>query len=187
MPKDISLLPKELEKKKEQEAQDRLWRRGGLIFLAVSILLAGGVFVYSLTLNSQLSNLEQNLADEESKITSLSEIALSAQDLEKRVESLKKILDEKVYFSNLLKTLSSAVLEGVTISEVTAPSETAVSVSGNSRSYSSLADFLLNLKDGRAEAVSFEAVDLRSVSLDQQTGEANFDLSLGLAQGVLRK
>lgn len=183
MPEDISLLPKEVERKKEQEARDRLLRRGGLVFLAVSLLLAAGVFVYSLTLDSQLSNLEQDIAGERSKIASLSEIELDATDLERRVEALAKILDEKIYFSDLLDTLAKAVPADVAIAEVTVPSEEAVSVSGTSRSYVSLAKFLLNLKD----AGLFETVELRSVSLDQQTGEANFDLNLGTVKEGLRK
>lgn len=183
MPEDISLLPKEVEKRREQEARGRLLRRGGLVFLAVSLLLAVGVFVYSLTLDSQLSNLEQNIASEMSKIASLSEIELGAKDLEVRVVAMAKILNEKIYFSNLLDTLAKAVPADVAIAEVTAPSETAVSVSGASRSYVSLAKFLLNLKG----AGLFRAVELRSVSLDAQTGEANFDLNLSVVKEGLRE
>ena len=187
MPEDISLLPKEVERKKEQEARDRLLRRGGLAFLAVSLLLALGVFVYSLTLNSRLSNLEQDIAGEMSKISSLSEIELDAKDLERRVEGLAKILEEKLYFSDLLSALAEAVPGDVAIAEVTAPSEEAVSISGTSRSYVSLKQFLLNLKETDSASVDFKAVGLRSVSLDQQTGGYNFELTLVVEEGGLRK
>jgi len=183
MPEDISLLPKEIEKKKEQEVRDRLLRRGGLVFLAVSLLLAVGAFVYSLTLNSQLSNLEQNITSEISKISSLSEIELNAKDLELRVGVLTKIIDQKIYFSRLLSTLTKAVPADVTIVELTVPSEEAIAVSGTSRSYVSLARFLLNLK----EAGLFKMVELRSVSLDAQTGEAHFDLNLSVVEEGLRE
>jgi len=187
MPEDISLLPKEVERKKEQEIRDRLLRRGGLVFLAVSLLLAVGVFVYSLALKSQLSNLEQDIADERSKTGSLSEIELDATDLESRVGGLGKVFDEKLYFSDLLDALAKAVPADVAIAEVTAPSEKVISISGTSRSYVSLKNFLLNLKETGSTSVDFEVVELRSVSLDQQTGEYNFDLNLMVAEGGLRK
>ncbi len=194
MPEDISLLPKEVEKKKEQEIRDRRLRRGGLVFLAVTSFIFIGVFAYLLVLKSQLSNLKQDIADEVSKVTSLSEIELSATDLEKRVGALAKIFDEKLYFSDLLDVLIKAVPADVGIMEVTAPSDKVISISGTSRSYASLKQFLLNLKetgatlpDRQAESVGFEAVDLRSVSLDQQTGEYNFDLNLIVAKEGLRK
>lgn len=187
MPEDISLLPKEVKKRKEQEARDRLLRRGSLVFAAVSLLLGAGVFVYSLVLGSQLSNLEQDIASEKSEISSLSEIELKAHDLEGRVEALKKILDEKIYFSDLLDTLAKMVPADVTVVEMTVPSEDTISVSGTSRSYVSLAKFLLNLKGASQPSVGFEVVELRSVSLDQQTGEANFDLNLSVVEGGLRR
>jgi Tfp pilus assembly protein PilN len=183
MPEDISLLPKEVEKKREQEARERFWRRGGLTFLAVAAAFCLGIFIYSLTLNSQLSNLKQDIADEGSKIESLAEVESEARDLEARVEALTGILGEKIYFSHLLDELTRAVPADVAIVEVTAPSETSVSVSGTSRSYVALARFLLNL--GAADL--FETVGLRSVSLNQQTGEANFDLTLGLVKEGLRE
>ena len=187
MPEDISLLPKEVEKKKEQEIRDRRLRRGGLVFLAATSFICIGVFAYLLVLKSQLSNLEQDIAGEVSKVTSLSEIELEAKDLEMRVDALAKILNEKIYFSNLLDTLAKAVPADVAIAEVTAPSETAVSVSGTSRSYVSLAKFLLNLKDTSPPLADFKVVELRSVSLDAQTGEAKFDLNLSVVKEGLRE
>ncbi len=183
MPEDISLLPKEVEKKREQEARSHLLRKASLVFLVASFLLGASSLIYSSVLRSQLSSLEQNILNEKSKISSLSEIELKAQDLEVWVGALKDIFVSKAYFSTLLATLSRAVPVDVSLTEMTAPSEETVSVSGASRSYVSLAKFLLNLK----EAEIFETVELRSVSLDQQTGEANFDLNLKLAKGGLRQ
>jgi len=177
MPEDISLLPKEVERKKEQEARERLWRRCTLVFLGVGLFLTAGVFIYSLTLNSQLSNLEQDITVERAKIASLTEMETEARDLEMRVGALAKIFDQKIYFSKLLQTLTQMVPADVAVVELTVPSEETISVSGTTRSYVSLAKFLLNLKANDL----FSTVDLRSVS------ESNFDLSLGVAEGGLRK
>lgn len=182
MPEDISLLPSDVEKKRANEVRGQLLRKVSLVFLIVSLVLGAGVFVYSLVLGTQLSNLEKNVSSEESKIGSLAEIELQAQDLAVRVKALGDIFGAKVYFSNLLTTLSGAVPADVALTEMTVPSEEAISVSGTSRSYVSLAKFLLNLKESEE---LFEAVELRSVSLDQQTGEANFDLNLKVVKGGL--
>ena len=184
MPEDISLLPKEVEKKREQEVRQRLLRRASLIFLAVSLLLGSGLFIYSLVLRTQLSNLEKEVSSEESKIDSLAEVELKAQDLAVRSTALGDILGGKVYFSTLLARLSQAVPADVALTEMTVPSSETISVSGTSRSYVSLAKFLLNLKDAKE---IFEAVDLRSVSSDQQTGEAKFDLNLKIVKGGLKQ
>ncbi len=186
MPEDISLLPKEVEQKKEQEQRGQQLRKGVLLLLAVSLLFCVGVFSYSLVLKSEDSNLWQSIAGEEAKLDSLLEIEITARDLEKRVLALQSILDDKIRFSGLLTSLSRSVPADVSITEMTVPSEETLSISGTSRSYSSLASFLLNLKDSSPPQVAFEAVELRSVSLDQQTGEARFDLNLKIISGGLR-
>lgn len=183
MPEDISLLPREVEKKREQEVRGQLLRKVSLVFLVASLLLGAGIFVYSVVLQTQSSNLKKNIREEKSKIGSLADIELKVQDLEKRTKVLGEVFASKAYFSGLLTTLSRAVPADVSISEMTVPSEETITVSGTSRSYASLAKFLLNLK----EAEIFTVVELRSVSLDQQTGEANFDVSLQLTEGGLRQ
>jgi Tfp pilus assembly protein PilN len=183
VPEDISLLPKEVERKREQEARSRLLQKVSLGVLGVAVLFTAAVFIYSLVLKSQFSNLQQAVDKQESEISSLSEIELMAHDLDARVKTLQKILADKIYFSTLLTNVSQAVPADVSVVEMTIPSEETASLSGTSRSYSSLAKFLLNLK----ESDLFETVELRSVSLDGQTGEANFDLSLGLAKEGLQK
>jgi len=186
MPEDISLLPKEVTQKKEQEQRGQQLRRGALLLLAVSLFLCVGVFTYSLVLRSEAVSLKQSVVDEEAKLNSLSEMEITARDLEKRAQALKGILDDKIRFSGLLTSLARAVPTDVSITEMTVPSEEALSISGTSRSYSSLASFLLNLKGSSPPQVEFEAVKLRSVSLDQQTGEARFDLNLRIVSGGLR-
>lgn len=186
MPEDISLLPKEVEQKKEQEQRGQQLRKGALLLSAVSLLLCVGVFLYSLVLKSEASNLKQSVAEEEAKLNSLSVMEITVRDLEKRVGALKGVLEGKIRFSNLLTSLASSVPTDVSIVEMTVPSEEVLSVSGTSRSYSSLARFLLNLKEARPPQVEFEAVELQSVSLDQQTGEARFDLNLRIVRGGLR-
>lgn len=183
MPEDISLLPTEVEKKREEEARVVLLRKASLVFLIVSFVFGASVFIYSLVLKSQLSKLEQNSRDESSKISSLTEVETKAQDLAARIGVLKTVFGEKIYFSNLLTTVSQAVPADVGISEMTVPSAEVISVSGTSRSYISLAKFLLNLKDAKI----FAAVELHSVSLDRETGEAKFDVSLKLTPEVLKK
>ncbi len=183
MPEDISLLPKEVEKKREQEARGRLLRRVSFAVLGAALLFATSVFVYSLILKSQSSSLEQAVNQQKSEISSRAKVELTAHDLDARVEALRKVLGSKIYFSTLLTAVSRAVPGGVTVTEMTAPSEETASVSGTSGGYISLAKFLLNLK----EAEAFEAVELRSVSLEAQTGEARFNLNLIVAQGGLQK
>lgn len=187
MSEDISLLPKEVEKKREAEARSRLLRRVSFVFLAFAIFFGLGVFVYSSALKSQLSRLEKAVGGEKSKVSSLSGIELKAQDLDARVRALQDIFANRAYFSNLLATLSRRVPPDVSLREMTVPSEELVSVSGVSRSYASLAAFLLNLKELDDEAKFFDTVELRSVSLDQQTGEVNFDLNLKIAKGALKQ
>ena len=186
MPEDISLLPKEVVQKKEQEQRGQQLRKGALLFVVVYFLLCAGVFVYSFILRSEASSLKQSIVDEEAKLDSLSEMEITARDLEKRVRALGGILDDKLRFSGLLTSLSRSVPTDVSITEMTVRSEETLSISGTSRSYSSLASFLLNLKESRPPQVEFEAVELQSVSLDQQTGEARFDLNLKIVKGGLK-
>ena len=183
MPEDISLLPSDVEKKRAEGARAKLLRKASLAFLIVTVIFAASIFIYSLVLRSQNLSLEQNVRSEQAKISSLSEVEASAEEMSARVSGLKTVLGEKIYFSELLDAVSGAVPADVAIREMTAPNAETVSVSGTARSVVSLKDFLLNLKTKKI----FEMVDLRSVSLDQQSGDNNFDLNLKIAKGGLQK
>lgn len=183
MPEDISLLPREVEEKQKQEARGELLRKVSLAFLSISLLFSLSVFVYFLSLKSQLSGLDKSIVSEKSKIGSLSKIENDSHDLEVRVKALRSVFEERAYFSELLQTLSKAVPADVSVTEMTVPSAEAASISGASRSYFSLASFLLNLK----ETGLFGAVTLRSVSLDDQTGDVSFDLTLEVVEGGLTR
>lgn len=187
MPEDISLLPQEVEKVREQEAREQFLRRASLVFLAVSLLLTSSAFAYSRLLRNNLSDLEKEVAKEESKVSSLSDIAVKAYDLDVRSKALQTVFAETAHFSKLLSEVSAAVPPDVRVEEMTAPSEKSVTVSGSSRSYVSLAKFLLTLKGKDRGDSIFEVVELRSVSLDKQTGEVSFDINLGIAEGGLRQ
>lgn len=187
MPEDISLLPQEVAKVREQEAREQLLRRASLAFLAVSLLVTFSTFAYSYLLQNNLSDLESEMAKETSKINSLADITAKAHDLGVRSEALENVFAETAYFSKLLSGVAAAVPSDVKVLEMTAPSEKSVAVSGSSRSYVSLAKFLLALKGGNAGDSIFGVVELRSVSLDKQTGEVSFDINLGIVEEGLRQ
>jgi Tfp pilus assembly protein PilN len=184
MPEDISLLPQEVEKVRAQEAREQLVRRGALVFLIFSLLLTSSSLAYSYILRRNLSSLETEVAKEKSKVSSLSDVAAKAYDLDRRSQTLQAVFAETAYFSKLLSEIAGAVPPDVKVAEMTAPSEKSVAISGSSRSYVSLAKFLLALKDGDS---IFNVVELRSVSLDKQTGEVSFDINLGMVEGGLRQ
>jgi len=184
--KGISLLPREIKREKERKARNRLLRRASLVFLGISSLI--GVLVLScfFFLNRRLDNLNKEIAKEKSKIASLSTVESTAYELDVRTKSLKSVLANTPYFSTLLAEILSAVPSDVKVTEMNVASEKEAAVSGISKSYASLAQFLRALK-GSGEEGLFDAVELKAVSLDQQTGEAKFDLNLRMREGVLRR
>jgi Tfp pilus assembly protein PilN len=186
VPEDISLLPKEVERKREQEVRERILQKASLVFLIVSLIFGLGTFGYSLILKSQKSGLQEKIAVEISEISSLSEVETQAQDLGKRVGVLGNVLAEKVYFSLLLQAVAEATPVDVSVDEMTIPSAASVAVSGTSQSYVSLAQFLRNLKNFNGDGL-FQTVELRSVSLDRQSGKIRFDVNLELAKEGLLK
>lgn len=186
MPKqDISLLPQELKEKRVEEVRlDRL-KKVGFAFLFLSLVAALGAFLYSQTLNSSLSQTNQNIKGLEQKIDSLQSVEEAAFDVEQRSAALRALFEKEVYFSYLLKALGEATTADVEILELSAPSAETVSISGSARSYTSLAKFLLALNSSSTPGSLFSVVALKEVSLDRQTGKAQFNVNLSLTEGVL--
>ena len=193
MPKQgISLLPEEVEKVRLEEARAAFLRRLALGSFIISLLLAAIVFGYSfLVIGSSRTRLERKNKKERSRISSEADVELKAYDLSRRFRAIQKILAERAYFSLLLTQLQGAIPPDVTLTEMVAPSEETITISGTSRSYPSLARFLLNLRNGSATGSGskslFRSVELRSVSLDKQSGAVKFDVSLKLVEGGLRQ
>jgi Tfp pilus assembly protein PilN len=188
MPKSgISLLPQEVEKVRAEEARASFLRRLAVIFFVAAFLVGVVVFGYSFSLRGTISNLDTQISKESSKISSMSETAVQAQDLSRRSSALREIFANRADFSVLLAQIQNAVPPDVKVTDMVVPSEESVSVSGTSRSYPSLAKFLLSLQGGSGKDSLFKTVELRSVSLDKQSGEVKFDVNLKIAEGGLRR
>lgn len=186
MPKtEISLLPEEVKEKRVEETLLVRLKKVGLIFLLISILMALGSLFYFLTLTNSLNQTKESINDLEQKIASLQTIEETADDVEKRSAALKSIFANEIYYSKLLAALSEATNSDVAILELTSPSAKSANISGSARSYASLAKFLLALKSETAAETIFDKVELKEVSLDQQTGLARFSVLLSLHEGAL--
>lgn len=186
MPKtEISLLPEEVKEKRVEEALLIRLKKGGLIFLVISILMALGSLFYFLTLSDSLNRTKESVRDLEEKIVALQTIEETAADVERRGTALKSIFENEIYYSKLLTALFEATDSDVSILELSSPSPKSANVSGSARSYASLAKFLLALKSETAAETPFGKVELKEVSLDQQTGLARFSVLLSLREGAL--
>lgn len=186
MPEDISLLPQEIEKLRAQEEHERSFRNLSLIFAAVSLLICLSVVFYAVLLQNRLAGLEDDTTKEIVRINSLSDVYAKMADLEKRYVVLSQTLEKSPRFSVLLSAVSAAVPSDITLTEMTAPSEKAVTIAGSARSYVSLAKFLIALKESVYKKGLFEMIELRTVSLDKQSGQVRFDVSVNLLDGGLR-
>lgn len=182
----ISLLPEEVKEKRVKEVRLRTFRRTGFAFLIFIVLVSLGSFLYFQSLNTSLSRTNGEITSLEQKIEDLRAIEAIANDVEKRSEALRAIFTDEVYFSKLLGALAEATTQDVTILELAVPSGSSANLSGSTRSYASLANFLLALKGTAKQSPLFSKVALKEVSLDRQTGAIRFSVILGIHEEALK-
>lgn len=174
--KEIELIPKEIEAAKARESLVRRFRLAGVIFFLFALLVFGGLFAFSWTLSTQLTELGQDAAVEEAQIAQFAEIESKVLGLTDKSAALTKILTTRDYFSIALSAVSISRPSNLRVTGIiTAQTDkNVITINGETPSYVTLANFLQNLVDSKKGGVLFTEAVLNSVNLNNATGKAEF-------------
>ncbi len=184
----IELIPKEVESAKGREVLLKRLRLSSFGFFLFCFLIAGGIFGFSWTLSTQLSNLKQESSKQEAQIAQFAEVEFKVLGLSDKSAALSTILTQRDYFSLGLSAVSASQPSNLKVTGFDAQKDKdIVTINGETTSYVTLASFLQNLVDADKGGVLFTDAALSSVNLNSATGTAGFVIEATIQKDGLKK
>lgn len=176
--KEINLLPQKLLVKKRKGFFQKVIRLTSIFLIIIFGLLSVAVFSYAKTLEGKNNKIQEEISAEEEAIKKIGFVEDKIWLLQSRIESLDKILEERPYYSLIIKYLKRAVPPGITLTSLSTIAENKISVFGTVKNYNSLAKFLKAITTLEGAGKLFTQADLVSAILDSKSGEAQFVINV---------
>jgi len=186
--REIELIPKELEEKREREKRLRTARFVGFGFLGLSVLVT--VLILSVVGAQTVlrDNLLRQISGKEARLSELASTEEKVVALADKNVALTRIFSGRSYYSILLEALEKSVPSGIEVTGLSASqAEATVELSGEIQSYTELAIFLRNLVDPGKGGSLFTQAALTSVTFDPTKGTALFIAEVTLMENGLKK
>lgn len=189
---DINLIPQKeaLEQKKTEAVKT------STIVLLVILLVVALVSAYYLVaingIKKQIVGINSDVESLRGQITKLSQVEISARNLDKKYTVLKTLFAQRPKYSLLLEELKSRKPEELTIDSLDVKNGQ-TNVSGVADSYISIATFINNLVNKNFDRGNpnlkdlFTAVSLNSVSLEKATGQVKFFIVVSFDEAKLKQ
>lgn len=190
---DINLIPQEV---KTEQAQVKVVRRTTVysVILALAVvIISAAMIVQSQMTRSRISQLNSNIENLRGDISGLSEIEISARNLDMKSQTVDSVLTNRLHYSILMTEFKKRIPETVSIESFGTGKDNTITVSGAGADYLSVAKFVNDLADtsfagaGAGMQGLFKGVSLNSVSLDSQSNLAKFFIILTVDSEVLKK
>lgn len=188
---DINLIPQTevFEQKKSQAVKSSSVL--AILFLIVSVGISVYFYINISSLDSKIKQASTEIESSRSKIKNMSEVEVSARNLDKKYSALKTLFTGRSKYSLLLKELEARKPSDVSIqsSDVKVGQ---ISLSGNAGSYISVATYVNNFldkdyQDGNPDLKDmFVDVSLNSVSLDKGSNKVKFFIVVSYQDGKLQ-
>lgn len=153
-----------------------------LILIAVSGVSAYFIY-YTTSLKSQTKSEQDKITSLRNDIASMSEIEVSARNLDKKYLTLQGMLSKRAYFSKLMREIRARKPSEIHIESFTVLKENKFSISGQAQTYIVITQFGNNLLSGDyaagdpALAGVFKSIVLNQVDLSQ-SGKVEFAMTI---------
>ncbi|MBI2620608.1 hypothetical protein HYW61_00085 [candidate division WWE3 bacterium] len=193
MSSSIDLIPLE---EKASQIEGRFVKAGTVVTLAIFVITAiftGYLLYVTGKLKRESASLDLNISRHRSEIKDLAVIEISARNLDAKYDTLKSIMQSRLYYSTLLSELEKRLPSSVDIESLGVGSENKLSVSGTGTDYISISKFINTLTNqefssaGEGLGDLFSNVTLNSVSLDQQTTRAKYFMVVDINLDLLKR
>ncbi len=189
---DINLIPQTevVEQKKTQAVKSSTIF--SIVILSISLAVAACYFINLTNLEGKISQTNKEIESLRSNIKMMSEIEVSARNLDKKYSALETLFSKRSKYSLLLREINDRKPEDVSISSLDVKVGE-ISISGVSNSYISVADFVnnflnVNFEGGNPDLKDiFTAVSLNSVSLEKSSNTVKFFILVSYQDGRLQK
>jgi Tfp pilus assembly protein PilN len=188
---DVNLIPQTevIEQKKSAVV------KSSSIFSVVLFVIALGISGYYFTnlakVNSDIKKTDDEIESHRAKIKSMSDIEISARNLDRKYSALKTLFGGRSKYSLLLKEIEARKPANININNIDVKVGQ-ISISGSSDNYISVKTFVDNFlnkeyQDGNPDLRDmFISVSLNSVSLDKGSNNVKFFLVVSYQDGKLQ-
>jgi Tfp pilus assembly protein PilN len=184
MSQSINLIPQEEihEQNKTQAV------KFSTVFSIVLLIVVGGIsamyFYRVVAMRLQIRSYDDKITKLRSDITGLSEIEITARNLDTRYNSLVAIYSAKLYYSDLLAEFKSRIPETIKITTFTMMPDYQISVSASGKDYLSISKFITDLT---TDNELFTNVILRNVSMEGRSENISFFILITYNPTVLQR
>lgn len=193
MPLDIDLTPREEILEQKKKTYVKIGSVIAFVVLFITLLISGYFFVVYMGLSNQINSLNAQIGGLRSEISDLSDVEISARNLDIKVSYLTKMFNNRDNYSVLMEELEKRIPAGTFIDNSSLGPDNTINLSGKSENYLLVSQFVNNISDpnfanaGEGLSSLFVSVSLNSVSLDQQSAFADYFIVVQYDPALLRR
>lgn len=177
----INLIPPEIKEKKKKEAKRSVVNRISIGLLGVLIIVTAGVLGVIVIQSTTLNSLNADIEAEKGKIGALKDKEAVAFFLKNRIDTIGTFSDKRYKQGEYYQLISSLRVGGVEVQSLQIDKSDKISLSGETYSTTSLAEFFKNLTDpGKNEGLII-GVNVESLSRTA-TGAIRFSLMVTMKE-----
>lgn len=189
---DINLIPQEeiiVQKKTKAVKASTYVVLGALV---LSALVSLYLFLAAKSIKTQIAQIDVDINSLRSQISNLSQVEISARNLDKKFNILQTLFRERPRYSLLLEEIKNRNPEGLLVESMDVKSGQAT-LSGVAGDYIAIASFINNLVDKNFEGGNpplkdvFTSVTLNSVNLEKSTNQVKFFIVVNFDEGKLKQ
>src|SRR3990167_6089138 len=103
--KDVNFIPEEVVRERKRAGDLRKANKVSIVVAVLTLVIWMGLFGYNWYKQNQILNVNSQIAQNEQRIEELKDLGVVGYQLGIRLEKAKEILNQRTYFSKLVREL----------------------------------------------------------------------------------
>lgn len=189
----INLIP---EQEVQQQTQERAVKFSTILSIFVLVVVGGvaGYYLYTTqSIQSQIKSVESQIGVLRSQISGMSQVEVSARNLDRKYMTLKEIFANRLLYSMLSTEIAARTPGEVKVDSLTLQKDSKLNITGQADNYIAIASFTNNLINKEFSSGDptlrelFTQVTLNSVSLEKTRNVVRFSINVDLDVNLLKR
>ena len=180
---NINFIPDEVVKIRQIESTKNSGNKFFIILTVIAALIAGGIYYYNYTLQSQLNNIESQITEKNKQVENLKEFGQEGYKLGVRLKNAKDIMARRSYYSKLYNDIVPKIPENIKITQWSLTEGGEFIFTGTAEpNYTPIADLRNNLlaNGENGEKSYYSDAKLISSIYNKSSGKIEFVLQVSL-------
>jgi len=164
LPNEINLTPSTQFAKSNVLDKLYIWgSTAGKLIIIITNFIIISVWLYRWNLDRQIYNISTSIQEKQLAITSINKKEETIRKVQTKLQILRKIETDKSNYSNLLNNINDTIIVGVTLNQITFPSNKIASMSVTATSGEKFGQYIDKLiKDNKVKNVILYGSSLNS-------------------------